>query len=175
MFEDYLIDSYHLAVEARDTKDERASKRYYRASIFYAISAIEAFINFIGDTLSKGEKTAQYEIAFLIGRKFGVVKDKFKITNQIDYTRLEDKLKYIIYKHVSDYNFEKESSWIKYCELKKFRDSLVHPRKDEDDISLIEYDDKIKDGLNSIIEIINHICKGLFGRQLRRKILDMNL
>ncbi|MDO9351276.1 MAG: hypothetical protein Q8N70_12725 [Deltaproteobacteria bacterium] len=47
MFEDYLEDSYYLALKARESTEEREKKRYYRASVFYAISSIEAFINYM--------------------------------------------------------------------------------------------------------------------------------
>jgi hypothetical protein len=175
MFEDYLVDAYHLALEARKASSERISKRYYRAAVFYTISAIEAFTNFIGDTLSKGGKSEKYEIAFLTDRKFGIVKDEFKITKEIEYNKLDDKLRFLMCKYVKEYDFAKEASWSRFLEFKKFRDSLVHPRKDTDDIDISEYDAKIKRGLRSTIEIMDRLCKGFFQRTLRKKILEMTL
>lgn len=175
MFEDYIEDAYNLALEARKASSERVAKRYYRAAIFYAVSAIEAFINFIGETLAKGEKVADYEIAFLTDRKFGIMGDKFGIMKQMDFNRLEDKLRFIIKKYVFDYDMAKEPSWTRFIEFKKFRDGLVHPRIEDDDIIVSEYDDKIKMGLSSTIEIMNRMCKGLFDKQLRKKITEMTL
>jgi hypothetical protein len=175
MFEDYLIDAYEFALEARKANDERTSKRYYRAATFYAISSVEAFINFIGDILSKGGKTAEYEIAFLTDKKFGVVKDSFTITKQVEYNRLDDKLRFLICKYVKEFDFVREPEWSRFIELKRFRDGLVHPRTDIDEINIADYDEKIKTGLYATIRIIDMLCKGFFQKNLRKKIRDLTL
>ena len=51
MFEEYLTDSNYFAVKATEIKEESEKKRYYRVSVFCTMSAVEAFINYIGNTL----------------------------------------------------------------------------------------------------------------------------
>lgn len=175
MFEDYLEDAYNLAIAAREATDERVARRYYRAAIFYAVSSIEAFLNFIGETLEKGGKVAPYEIAFLNDKRFGITGDSFEVLEQMEFHKLEDKLKFLLKKHAKQYDLGSEPSWTRFIDLKRFRDGLVHPRKTRDEIEIVEYDDILKVGLGSIIEIMDILCKGLFKRGLRKKVTEIAL
>ena len=61
MFEEYLQDSYiflSIAEEASKKPNEREARRYYRASVFYAAGAIEAFVNYIADSFAQAESLA---------------------------------------------------------------------------------------------------------------------
>ena len=174
MFEDYLEDAYALATNARKSTNERSAKRDYRASVFYAISAIEAFVNYVGDTLSKAEKVEPYEVAFLVDKKFGIQVDKFMMLDQLEYHRLEDKLRYLMAKYVPSFDLGSEPDWQRFIEFKRFRDSLVHPRQ-EDEVGAEEYHTILEKGLASTIKIMNRVCNGIFGRYLRKKILDLTL
>ena len=58
MFEEYLQDSHEfLSIAERVIKElkgnQRVARRYYRASIFYALGAIEAFVNYYADSFAK--------------------------------------------------------------------------------------------------------------------------
>ena len=121
MFEDYLEDSYYLALKARESTEEREKKRYYRASVFYAISSIEAFINYIGDTFAKGGVFEAYEIAFLNDKKFGISKKGFGILEQMEYHRLEEKIRFLISKFIPTFDFSHEIVWAHFVEFKNNR------------------------------------------------------
>ena len=175
MFEEYLEDSNYFAKEASKAGSEREAKRYYRVAVFCTMSAVEAFINYIGDTLAQGETFQPYEIAYLTDKKFDVSGGTFQILEQIEYHRLEDKLKFLICKFVPDFDFFSTPCWSRLLEFKKFRDTITHPRQDEDEIDITEYKKKIETGLSSAIEIMNYLCKGIFRRPLRKKILDLIL
>jgi hypothetical protein len=75
------------------------------------MSAVESFINYIGDTLAQGETFQPYEIAFLTDKKFGVSGRVFLILEEIEYHRLEDKLKFLICKFVPEFDFV-STPWI---------------------------------------------------------------
>lgn len=175
MFEDYLEDSNYFAVRASKVKKVRDAKRYYRVSVFCAMSAVEAFINYIGDTLARGEIFQPYEIAFLTDKKFDISGGTFQILEQMEYHKFEGKLKFLICKFVSDFDFYHTACWSRLLEFKKFRDKITHPRQDEDEIDIVEYKRKIETGLSAAIEIMDCLCKGIFGRPLRKKILDLSL
>jgi hypothetical protein len=177
VFEEYLEDAFSFAEEAKKLENESEVKRFDRASIFCTISAIEAFVCFIGETLAKAEsKEKEYEVAFLTDRKFGVNGAKFEILDQAEFVRLEEKLRFLLKKYAPQYDISKEAGWSRFLEFKRFRDSLVHPHEmDENDILTEEYAKQIKLGMASTIEIINNICKGVFKRSLRQKILDMTM
>lgn len=175
MFEDYIEDAYSLAISAKGEADERVAKRYYRAAIFYAVSSIEAFLNFVGETLEKGGKVPTYEIAFLKDKKFGITGDSFEMLRQMEFHKIEAKLRFLIKKHAKEYDLGSEPSWRNFIVFKRFRDELVHPRKMEDEISIKEYDEILRVGLNSTIEIMDILCRGLFNKGLRKKVVEMAL
>ena len=175
MFEDYLEDSNYFAEEAFKTKGGREAKRYYRVSVFCAMSAIEAFINYISDTLAQSKIFQPYEIAFLTDKKFDILQQKFQIIEQVEYHKLEDKLRFLIHKFIPSFDFQHNPSWSHFLEFKKFRDKITHPRQEEDQTDITEYKKMVKRGFSAIIEIINHLCKGIFKRPLRKKILDLEL
>ena len=175
MFEDYLEDSNYFATKALKATNEREAKRYYRVAIFCAMSALEAFINYIGETLTQGKIFQSYEIAFLTDKKFELSKGTFQILDHVEYHKIEDKLKFLICKFVPDFDFECTSCWSRLLEFKKFRNTITHPRQEEDEIDIKEYKRKIEIGLSSAIEIMNRLCEGIFKRPIRKKILDLIL
>lgn len=175
MFEDYLEDCYFFTTSADALKDEREAKRHYRAAIFYAMGAIEAFINYVADTFSHGNTFKPHEIAVLSDRAFALHKGRFQILDQTRYHKLEDKIRFLLCKFVPGFDFEHESSWCQFLELKKLRDKITHPRQDEDLTQTGEYKKKVSAGLSAEIDLMNRLCQALFSKPLRKKLLDMRL
>ena len=93
----------------------------------------------------------------------------------MDYHKLEDKLRFLICKFLPDFDFAYNSCWSNLIEFKNFRDKITHPRHEEDEIDINEYKKKIETGLSAAIEIMNYLCKGIFNRPLRKKILDLKI
>lgn len=172
MFEDYLIDCHYFFMEGLKKSKEREAKRYLRASVFYAASSIEAFANYIADTFKKGNSLLPIEIAFLLDKKIALDIDRIEIKEIIEYHRLEDKLKIFLKKFVRNFDFQCKE-WSRFIEFKKFRDRLIHPKETDDEISINNYKKNIKNGLSSIIFIMNSISNGVFGKPLRNKLLDL--
>ena len=105
MFEDYLIDSYSFYLEGNSCTESRKAKRYFRASIFYAASSIEAFANYLADTFNQGNSLTQFEIAFLLDKKIVFDNEKIEVKQRTEYHRIEDKLKILIKKFVKEFDF----------------------------------------------------------------------
>jgi len=175
LFEEYLEDSYYFRLEALNCNNSGVTKRYYRVSVFCAIGAIESFVNYVGDAFATGKILKPYEIAFLTDRTFAPEQDEFKIIDRAEYHRLEDKLRFLIFKFVKNFDFENTPCWSRLIEFKKFRDSLIHSREDEDITSLDQYKRITALGLSAVIEIIDHLCKGIFNKPLRKQITDLRI
>lgn len=174
MFEEYLQDSYEFLTIANrfasESKD-REARRYYRASVFYSAGAIEAFVNYIGDSFAKAENITQHEISFLNDRAlvFSVAKGAFE---KSEYHRLDEKIRLLINKFVPAFDYS-TTTWLDFTQFRIFRDSLVHPREMDDETTTSEYRKRVTDGLKSIIELMNTISKGLFQKPLRAQLLDL--
>jgi hypothetical protein len=174
MYDLYIEDAYHLANSGIQAKEDRERKRYFRASIFYSVSAVEAFINYVGDTLSKSNDFPSYEIAFLTDRRFDVVDGQFAILDVPKYQRLEDKIRFLLNKFVPTYDFS-DAPWCDFIEFKKFRDVLVHPRDSDDTISTSEYERRLRSGIEATLSLIDCLCLGIFGKNLRKGLRELSL
>jgi hypothetical protein len=174
MFEDYLQDSYDFLLIASNLagkSEAREARRYYRASVFYASGAIEAFLNYVADSFAKAESLSPHEICFLNDKVLTFSVDR-GLKEKVQHHRLEDKIRLLMHKFVSGFDF-KSPTWSKFLEFKSFRDGLVHPRQVEDDTPLTEYDRQVKTGLGAVIEIMSQISTDVFGRPLRKQLLDL--
>jgi hypothetical protein len=174
MFEDYLQDSHYFLTAAETTIKEgnaREARRYFRAAVFCAFGAMEAFVNYLADSFSKAKSIPAHEILFLTDNALVFAKNK-GFVERTEFHRLEDKLRLLISKFVPGFDFE-GLSWNRFKEFKDLRDSLVHSRDAEDERDPSDYRMRMREGLKSIIEIMNKIMEGMAGRPLRRQILDL--
>jgi len=176
MFEEYLQDSYEfftIAQKASKECDDRKARRYYRASVFYAASAMEAFVNYTANTLAEGKILLPDEKAFLNDRVINFSPDKGKLVEQTKYYSIDDKLKFLFCKFVPNFESATNKSWANFMEFKDLRDLLVHPRQSEDETKVGDYQKKIQRGLSGIIELMNYISKGIYSKPLRKRLLDL--
>jgi hypothetical protein len=174
VFEEYLQDAHHFMSIAdglaKDAKD-REARRYYRASVFYASGAMEAFVNYIADSFAKAASLTSHETSFLNDKTLVFSAEK-GLTERPEFHRLDDKLRLLMRKFVPGFEFQ-NPAWMKFMQFKVFRDSLVHPREMDDNTPLDEYRNKVHAGLKAIIEIMNVSSKGIFKQPLRRQLLDL--
>lgn len=174
MFEDYLQDSYEflsLADKLADGGSNREARRYYRASAFYASGAIEAFVNHVAECFAQAGNISPHEIAFLNDKALFFSSAK-GLCERAEYHRLDEKIRLVMKKFVLSFDYQ-GLTWVKFMEFKDFRDSLVHPRRLEDETGVAEYRKKLQSGLRSIIEIMDAIARGMFGTPLRKQLLDL--
>lgn len=186
MFEEYLEDAadfFDKARKAGEKEKDREARRYYRAAVFYSASAMEAFVNYIADSFEKAQTPSSlsstslslstFEIAFINDKNLVFQADKLEVIVRTEYHRLEDKIRFLLKKFDPKFDFNKSPDWSRLMEFKSFRDSLVHPRKGEDDTSVQEYHKKVKAGLAGVIGVMNSVSEVIYKRPLRKKILDL--
>ncbi len=172
MFEDYLIDSSYFFKEANKRTSERDKKRFYRASVFFAASCMEAFVNYLTDILEHSNTLNSFELNFLLDQKEIFDLNKFKVKKNIEFHNIENKLKFLIKTYIKDFNF-KSKEWNDYLNFKDFRNKLVHPRILIDEIEIQDYKKEIKRGLTSIIYFINILLNGVLRKPLRKNLMDL--
>ena len=176
MFEDYLKDSKYFYEEAESHKgDEELAKRYYRASVFCAASALEAFINFIGNTIETAGTLEVNEVAYINDQVLEVVPSKGTTERKTKFNSIEGKLKFLIKRLDVDIVIDRDSNWSDFKEFKKLRDRLIHPKEEDDEVSIKDYSLELKKGLNSNIYLIDKVAKKLFSKGLRRSLTDLKI
>ncbi len=175
MFEDYLQDAYEfvlLAKKAATVPNEKIAKRYFRAAVFCAASGLESFINYIADSFAKAGTLTKHEIAFLNDKAIIYSIDKKEVIERVEFHRLEDKLKLLFHKFEPGFDF-RTPFWAQVLEFKDLRDSLVHPRKTEDEIGIADYDKRLLRGISATIQLMDQLSYSIFKKHLRPQILDL--
>ncbi len=173
MFEDYLEDADTLATMAAQANTEREVLCLYRASVFHTCGALESFVNYIGETFAAGGTLPPFELAFMLDKKFAIVGGGGVITETTEFHRLEDKIRFLLTKFCPLYAFSSEPSWSQFQELKTLRDSITHPKSSEEQLTPPEFERSVKRGLGAAIVIIDTLCRGIFRRPLRKRLLDL--
>jgi len=175
LYDEYLRDSYDFAMDAISNKNwnEKLKQRYFRVSIFCGMAAIEAFVNNIADILSYTKMMCENEKAFLLDKKMILENDKFIISEQNEFHKIEDKIKFLLSKYVKDFDFGCNRCWSDFISLKRKRDFLIHSRSEEDDTKIIDYESIVKNGITSINKIMDYLCLGIKNKKLRTQIRDL--
>lgn len=177
MFEDYIQDAFHFFHLGEENKsiDERVARRFYRASVFCAASAVEAFVNVVGESVKQAKIIDSTEMAFLNDEILEVNPSKASVEHRTRYFSVESKVKYLITRFNADFDISSDPAWQKFLRLKDFRDSLVHPKEQDDENSIEEYRKRIREGLNANLDIMNSVAERVFSRGLRKGIAELRL
>lgn len=176
MFEEYLVDArefYDIAQKAEQQGEIREAQRYYRAAVFYAASALEAFVNYVAQGVKLAQSLPPHEVAFLNDKELVFDPRKGKVIERTHYYAIEDKVKFLIRKFNPNYDLSTSKEWSQFLEFKKFRDGLIHPKQVDDDTPVEKYDKILHDGLSCVIFLMNVISESYYERPLRKKILDL--
>ena len=178
MFEDYLQDAYifyKLAEDKVALGQDREAKMFYRASVFCAASALEAFVNFIGDTFRQGDNLDRNEIAFLNDKIIDVSPSKASTEEKIKFNAIDSKIKFILKKFLIPIDLAISAQWRHFLEFKDLRDSLVHSKSISDERTTSDYRKSIKSGLNANIDIMNAISEKIFSKPLRKGLTELKI
>jgi hypothetical protein len=173
MFEEYLQDAYEFLIIAQRCKEDREARRYYRAATFYTAGAIESFLNYVAESFAHAQNLTPHEIAFLTDKNLTFSPEKVKVVEKTEYHKIEDKLKVLIRKFLPTLDLVKSKWWSELQEFKGFRDSLVHPRKSDDDTDVTAYNKRVTSGLRATIQGMNEISQGIFDKPIRKQLLDL--
>ena len=177
MFEEYLHDASYFISEARRFSregDEEAARRSYRVAAMVGGAAMETFVNYLASTFEAAPDTLEpYELALLVERRFGQQDGVFGIQDRIAYSRLEDKIRFLIHRFAVDIDLSTSSAWPHFLRFKRLRDSLVHSKEDADERPVAEYDKACTDGIRGSFLLMNKLSQGVFKRPLRAKLHDL--
>lgn len=172
MFEDYLVDAFYFASQAK--RDKTNEERLLRVATFTAASALEAFLNYVADGFENTELVEPYELALLQDKRFALISGKFKITEQTEFHRVEDKLKFLLRRFAPTFDIASNRAWSDFLAFKTLRDEITHPREGAD-IGVGRLRSELPSGVAAIIDLINVLFLGIYGKKLRAGVLELKL
>lgn len=174
MFEDYLTDASYFIESAKSTTiDSRTKVRDYRVSIFLISSALEAFINYLGETFKDSQNLSLHERDFINDLQTEVNPKTAMLDKKEKFQALDNKIKFLISKFSIQLDMAITPEWSHFKDFKSFRDSLVHPREQASEFTEQDYRKHAERGLKSAIFIIDKLLSGIFDRNLRPQVLDL--
>ena len=174
MFEEYLRDAadfLQIAKSASDSGNDTKAKSYYRACVFCASSAMEAFVNYIADSFSKAKSLEPHELAYLNDKQLFFAPSK-GLSEKTEYHPVDGKLRVLLARFSPTFDFS-APMWDQFMQLKNLRDSLVHPRTPEDDTPITTYAGEVPRGLTATITLMDEVSRAVFQSPLRKQLLDL--
>jgi hypothetical protein len=173
MFEEYLQDAHNFLEIALESQEEKIAKRYYRASVICLSSAIESFLNYVATSFDLAESIDKFEVAYINDKKIVFDSRKLSAVERTEFHPIDEKIKLLLKRFSDESSLTENPYWSRFKEFKKFRDSLIHPRVEEDETSIEDYKHIVKEGMSSTIEVMSSLSKAIYRKPLRQKILDL--
>jgi len=175
MFEEYLIDArYFIDISPKGSTPEEIFLRHRRAAVFATASAFEGYVNQIADNHEAASSFDSLGLDFLNDKVTRINPKTSKVEQIVQFNTLESKINLLISISGADKGKIKGSlPWENFSHFKKFRNDLVHPRKKVTEFDVNLYESNSQDGLSSTIYLMNEISLSLYGRKLRRQILEL--
>lgn len=174
MFEDYLEDAYYFYNIGSESTLLKEQNRHYRAAAFCVASALEAFINYLGDGFENQKILEPYELALLQDKKFSLISGKFVLTTQTEFRRLEEKIKFLLTRFSPAFDTASHPAWQHFLRFKVLRDDITHPRENKD-TGIERLERELPKGMNAVIDLIDTLLLGIYGSGLRQKIVELKI
>lgn len=153
-----------------NSKYEKERQMYLHSSLLLGMSALEAYINSVCEELTNTEtfNLSLYEKMLLGERKIELKNGIASIGNQLQMSRLIDRIEYIYckYSHKTiDVNAQWHSGIIETIQI---RNNLVHPKS-----TITLTTKQVERALKSILETVEEVFRAVYKRDV--PILNYNL
>jgi hypothetical protein len=123
-------DSEYFLQEAKklEAKDPHVSRRYVRAAIITALTAVEAFVNTMLFLLEEGTDLDLAETAFVQEKRLELTEDGYFGVRGHRFSSLEEKIRFLHWRREGVGIPKGDAAWRSFIEAKRLRDELVHPK-----------------------------------------------
>lgn len=163
-FGEILFDEAKFLYEkALEAKHDREKQLYLQSSLLMGMCALEAYVNSVCEELvsTEGYKLELYEKMLLSEKKIELKNGVASLGNQLQMSRLIDKIEYIYCKY-SRKQIDQNDKWHDGIhEAIDLRNSLVHPKE------VVMFSTKqIERALSNILQTVNTIFNAVYKRNV---------
>ena len=168
-FREYLLVSEDFASRAADESQEFQRKQAIVIATVFAWTSIESFVNsMLADFEAVRDRFQMHEVAFLEEKRLvfkdsGVAPGSFALEGK-EYRRIEHKILFLVARFGRGVNVsglrKGDSLWQKFERFKAARDSLVHPRDAEYEITV----EQLESFVSVAKEIIQILAKEVWNK-----------
>ena len=144
-----------IEVKGAESKDP-----YYHAAILLGMSALEAYVNGIGEDIMCNPHIPIHEQSILTEKEIELERGEFILSNKLQMFRLTDRIEFLFFKFGKIKLNGSGHQW--YGNLKvsiKLRNSIVHPKE-----AVLVSDGNTKLLLESVKDCLQEISKTVYGK-----------
>lgn len=155
--------------KAKEDKTDDGKTAYLVASLLISCCSLEAFINGVISDFGSWSKFSIHERALLLEKIVKFDNGEYVILDQLQMTRLKDKIELLLHKFNSPKNYKQSKWWALLSQSIDLKNSISHPKE------VKQLNNKqIEDVLESIIECIDFIFKAIYKKGFPNKKKGLN-
>ncbi len=161
-----FVDSKFFLIESKkQIHNMELSSRYTKASMLFAWAAFEGWINKTSlDFSITMKRLTVHERAFLTEKRIELKNGVFQLTNSIKYESNQEKLEFLLSSIAKTKLNKSTKHWQDFQEIKKLRDSLVHPKLGSETSFNIE---KAEKTIEVLVYYLNLLSKKLYNKNFK--------
>jgi hypothetical protein len=147
--------------KARGAAISKNKEAYLHAALNLGFCALEAHLNAIAEDFLTLANLSPHERSILSERKVDLEHGKFRITNQSQIYRLEDRLLFLCTRFSKKAPLNRTAAyWGQFKEALDLRNSLTHPKS-----PAIVTEKSIERALMAILEVLDVTYRRIYGRK----------
>jgi hypothetical protein len=155
--------------KAKEDKIDDGKVAYLVASLFISFCSLEAFINSIVSEFASWDKLSIHEKALLLEKNVKFCDGKYVISDQLQMTRLTDKIELLLRKFNCPKNYKQSKWWALLGQGINLKNSISHPKE----VKQLN-DEQIESALESIIDCLDYIFKAIYKKGFPYKNKGLN-
>lgn len=157
-----LDEAKRFFAKAESTHDSAGKAAFLHAALLIGFASFEAHINAIAEEfLTRGDLNA-HERGLLAEHDVELADGEFKENKRLKIHRLEDRVLFLC-RRFSKKPIDRASSyWGNFLDASKLRNGLTHPKDSSPNIQ----EAAVKKALTSMINVLNHMCLGIYKKKL---------
>lgn len=155
--------------KAKEDKTEEGKTAFLIVSLLVSFCSLEAFINGIVSDFANWNEFSIHEKALLLEKTVKFDNGEYVISDQLQITRLKDKIELLLHKFNCSKNYRQSEWWSRLSQSADLRNSITHPKE------VKQLNDKqIEDAIESIVECLDFIFKAIYKKGFPHKNKGLN-
>ena len=132
-FDQYSLNFLELSKrfleKAKEETTDDGKMAYRTASLYISFCSLEAFVNGTISDFSEWNKFSVHERALLLEKHVKFENGEYVLTDQLQMTKLKDKIELLLHKFKCQENYKKSRWWGLLGQSIDLRNSMTHPKE----------------------------------------------
>jgi hypothetical protein len=146
--------------KARSVTNVTSRQAYLHAALNLVFCSLEAHLNSIADDFLTLSDLSPHERSILSERKVEIEDGEFRLTNQLQIFRLEDRLLFLCARFSKAGPLDRAAPyWAQFKQALLLRNGLTHPKE-----PVVITEESVERALSAVLEVLDVAYRGLYKR-----------